>query len=449
MKIPFAALLLLASLAPPAHAAQSYDNCTGFIDSVPATVSGQGTWCLRHDLNTAISSGTAITVAANNVTIDCNDFKVGGLAAGTGTATSGIYANTRFNVIVRHCNVRGFRNGIYFSAGGGHLIEDNSLDSNTVIAIYADSPGSTLRGNRVIDTGGSTTAPGNAYGISVANGVDVLDNTINGVAATADAGGNASSYGIITNANGDASVSGNRVRGLAASGTGTTYGVWNGNSGRLIVRDNDVQGTAVTGSIGVSCTNSQATARDNVIAGFATEIANCLSDKPNLMFTTSATFTGNLGGVAGADDKCKTAATAAGLKGHYLAYIGATGASAPSRFAGASGWTRVDGSKVVNQISEFGTVLLPNAPLLDETGNNLALTAQLRVWTATAADTSYFGQNCNAAGTLPDWSTVSANTTTGVLNATNSNVLNGGGVQTCGTALHLYCFGIDRAATIP
>src|SRR5690348_2627551 len=58
---PFAAILVLASLGPalplPARAAQSYDNCTGFIDSVPATVSTQGTWCLRHDANTAITSG--------------------------------------------------------------------------------------------------------------------------------------------------------------------------------------------------------------------------------------------------------------------------------------------------------------------------------------------------------------------------------------------------------
>jgi len=275
-----AVLLVLVSLgaASPSRAAQSYDNCTGFIDSVPATVSTQGTWCLRHDLNTAITSGSAITIGTNNVTIDCNDFKVGGLSAGTGTATNGIYASTRFNATVRHCNVRGFKYGIYLSNGGGHRIEDNGLDSNTVIGIYVDGAGSTIRGNRVIDTGGSTSAPGNAYGISVAHGVDVLDNTINGVAANADGGGNATAYGITTDTNGEASVGGNRVRGLAASGTGTTYGIWSATSGRLIVRDNDVQGTGVAGSVGVTCTDNQATARDNVIAGFASAIDNCDSD---------------------------------------------------------------------------------------------------------------------------------------------------------------------------
>jgi parallel beta-helix repeat protein len=278
----FAALALVAlfgaALSFPTRAAQSYDNCTGFIDAVPATVSTQGTWCLRHDLNTAITSGAAITIAANNVTIDCNDFKVGGLTAGAGTATIGITADTRFNATVRHCNVRGFRYGFYFTNGGGHRIEDNGLDSNTLIGIFVESPGSTIRGNRVIDTGGSSTALGDAFGVSAYDGVDVLDNTINGVAATPDGSGNASSYGIFTHSNGDASVTGNRVRGLTASGTGITYGNINVVSGRMIVRDNDVQGSGVAGSVGVMCEDNQATARDNVVAGFGTGILNCQSD---------------------------------------------------------------------------------------------------------------------------------------------------------------------------
>ncbi len=79
-----AAGLLLGGLTlQPAHAAESYDNCTGFIDSVPATITTQGTWCLRKNLATNITTGNAITIATNNVTIDCNDFKIGGLAAGS------------------------------------------------------------------------------------------------------------------------------------------------------------------------------------------------------------------------------------------------------------------------------------------------------------------------------------------------------------------------------
>ena len=65
-------------------------------------------WCLRHDLSTSIVSGQAIDIQANNVAIDCNDFKIGGLAAGNGSMAVGIHALTRQNATVRHCNIRGF-----------------------------------------------------------------------------------------------------------------------------------------------------------------------------------------------------------------------------------------------------------------------------------------------------------------------------------------------------
>lgn len=38
------ALLPAMSFAPRLHAAESYDSCTGFIDSIPATISTQGVW---------------------------------------------------------------------------------------------------------------------------------------------------------------------------------------------------------------------------------------------------------------------------------------------------------------------------------------------------------------------------------------------------------------------
>jgi hypothetical protein len=76
----FAALALTpGSLAPrAARAAESYDNCTGFITSLPATVSTEGAWCLKQDLSTAIASGNAITISSNNISIDCHDFKLDG-----------------------------------------------------------------------------------------------------------------------------------------------------------------------------------------------------------------------------------------------------------------------------------------------------------------------------------------------------------------------------------
>ena len=106
--IPRTALLataiVAAGLASPAStAAESYDSCTGFIESLPATISTQGVWCLRRNLATAMTSGNAITITVNNVTIDCNDFKIGGLAAGDESKTVGIAADDVLNATVRQC----------------------------------------------------------------------------------------------------------------------------------------------------------------------------------------------------------------------------------------------------------------------------------------------------------------------------------------------------------
>src|SRR5690606_28675588 len=65
-RILLTSLALLAGMLLVPHAAraaQSYDTCTGFIDSLPATINSQGTWCLRGNVSTAITSGNAIEVA--------------------------------------------------------------------------------------------------------------------------------------------------------------------------------------------------------------------------------------------------------------------------------------------------------------------------------------------------------------------------------------------------
>ncbi|MEZ0471490.1 right-handed parallel beta-helix repeat-containing protein [Luteimonas salinilitoris] len=277
--LPGLALLAGIAAAPAPVRAETYHTCTGFIDSLPATINTQGTWCLRHDLSTSIASGSAITVATNNVTIDCNDFKIGGLAAGADTLANGIVANNRFNVTVRHCNVRGFLVGIRTLGGGGHLIERNRVDANTLNGMrVAVGPGSTVRGNLVVDTGGAGPGvlAGEATGIYAGHGVHIIDNTISGVAPTPESG-SATAYGIYTETNGDGTVIENRIQGLAAAGAGSAHGIWNNNSGRTFVSSNKLKGDGATNSVGVRCTNIQATAHDNAIAGFATGVLNCLS----------------------------------------------------------------------------------------------------------------------------------------------------------------------------
>ena len=273
--------LALLMLAPHfAHAAQSYDNCVGFIDTVPAVISTQGTWCLRHDLGTAITSGNAVTVATSNVTIDCNDFKLGDLAAGTGTQAIGIQATNQLNITIRQCNVRGFYIGMRLqgSGGGGHTVEDNRLDDNTSLGMDVEGDGSVVRRNRVLDTGGSTVAA-SAAGILTYRSVDLLDNTVSGVSART--GSNGYAQGIIVQANPDGQITGNRVRGLAKDGTGSTLAIASSVSGAITLSVNAIDGDSSVGSVGIQCSNTAGRARDNEISGFAIGISGCANVSGN------------------------------------------------------------------------------------------------------------------------------------------------------------------------
>lgn len=288
-----AALLLLAGVAgafiPGTARAETYHTCAGFIDSVPATITTQGVWCLRKDLSTSITSGNAITIATNNVTVDCNDFKLGGLAAGDGSEAIGIYTYDRQNLTVRNCNVRGFFHGIavggpFTSSGGsGHLVEDNRLDNNLAAGIFLrNASNSLVRRNQVYDTGGSLTAD-QIYGI-YATEADVIDNTVAGVFAI-DTGTTAAKtvYGILVPGRGFV-IRNNRVRELelppALSGdvVGIRADNWSSVDGNLVTSVGDHRGTAIRGR---GPEGHLTICSNNVVAGFGQRFDTCKDNGGN------------------------------------------------------------------------------------------------------------------------------------------------------------------------
>jgi parallel beta-helix repeat protein len=285
-----AAVLVFGSLCllPGSARAETYDTCTGFIDSLPTTINTQGTWCLRGNLSTAINSGKAITIATNNVTIDCNNFKIGGLGAGLGTFAEGIGASARSNATIRNCNIRGFRLGINLdgASGGNHLVEDNLLDSNTFVGIAVDGDGSMVRGNVVSDTGGTTlTADTRAWGIVTSGTVDIIDNTVSNVVSY-QASGSATATGIGAFVNAGGAIQRNRVRGLVpgpAAGA-DQQGIASINVGsHPEISDNVIVGTGVDGltDTGVYCNGpgAAALAYNNRILRFGAGTAvssNCI-----------------------------------------------------------------------------------------------------------------------------------------------------------------------------
>jgi len=257
-----------------ANAAQSYDNCTGFITSIPVVISTPGYWCLKQDLATAITSGKAIDIQTNDVTVDCNDFKLGGLAAGAATGTLGIYANTRTHVTVRNCNIRGFYFGIEFTgaSGSGHAVEDNRLDGNTFMGMLIQGDGSVVQRNRVFDSGDSTIS-NYAYGIYTQGAVDVLDNTISGVVA--HAGDNGGAVGIQSETASSRRIIGNGVRGLVKDGSGPAFGIYTPNSDRITIRDNDLVGDGDAASEAIRCQSANGRASENNIGAFGGGIVIC------------------------------------------------------------------------------------------------------------------------------------------------------------------------------
>jgi len=263
-----AATLVLGSLSflpGIARAAQSHDSCTGFIDSVPTTISKAGVWCLRKDLGTNVSSGAAITIAANNVTIDCNDFKLGGLAAGDGSGARGIHAYARQNATVRHCNVRGFFVGIDLSGGAGHLVQDNRLDNNLYVGLSVYGDNSIVQRNRVYGTGGATNM---SYSYGIIAKADVIDNTVEQVFARA---ADAWPRGIELYGPGRV-VRNNRVRRLTASGAGTAVGISVDSPG-MIADGNQIYSRNPNGGTGIGGSNGFC--RNNTVAGLSIAIANC------------------------------------------------------------------------------------------------------------------------------------------------------------------------------
>ena len=155
----------MVGLASPA-AADETTFCNAFITSLPYTITTQGHYCFNRNLSTAVLTGNAITVNADFVVIDLNNFKLGGGSAGLGTQAIGIRAIDRQNITIRNGNIRGFMRGIWLendtlNRSGGHLIENNILDSNTVKGAEVDAGGvgnlpNVLRNNTVSNTGGST-----------------------------------------------------------------------------------------------------------------------------------------------------------------------------------------------------------------------------------------------------------------------------------------------------
>jgi hypothetical protein len=188
--------------APPGSTMKPLDQVEPRIPitSVPITISESGSYYLTKNLT---ASGTAITVSADDVTIDLCGFTLTGPDSGN---NCGVYIGGKKNVEIRNGIIRDFgyhgimetssfgnnnriigiraisngRHGIILY-GNGHLVKDCLISGNAAsltsinYGIYT-SDGCTIIGNTVCYQGNSGT--GIVYGIRSGSGCTISNNMV-------------------------------------------------------------------------------------------------------------------------------------------------------------------------------------------------------------------------------------------------------------------------------
>lgn len=159
-----------------------------------------------------------------------------------------------------------------------------------------------------------------------------------------------------------------------------------------------------------------------------------------LIFVTSQSFVGNLGGFSGADERCRSAAEAAGLRGSFMAWLADSTGSPATRLRQHPGpFLRTDGIMVAASWTDLtdGTLLAP----IDRDENGAVSEGTFickggEVWTSTTAsgELKAPGSHCQ------DWSINDATATAGNVQFTDSRWADSGCTSiTCQSDLPLYC----------
>ena len=249
-------------------------ECTE-ITTIPTVITVQGVYCFKKNLSTNATNGTAIDIRAHNVTIDLNDYKLGGSAAGTGTNTNGINAVGWNNITIRNGRIRGFFNGIALTGSPtketfGHLVEYVRLDGNRQTGLYIEGEGVNLRNNQITnmgDTDNNTKSSG-ILGNKLKNST-ISNNVVSGVSETQY------TFGIELISSTNVRVFGNTI--LDTKDATWNYGVAMNNSSDIIVLENTISnvGGGSTAILNFFGTSSKIGCIDNVIHGYTYGATGC------------------------------------------------------------------------------------------------------------------------------------------------------------------------------
>jgi len=155
------------------------------ISAIPCVIRTPGTYCLARDLCYDSLSGNAITVDANDVTIDLDGCRLSCEAGPTSRAV-GIFSSQCSAVTIRNGTVQGFHFGAQFC---GVNCRDNQVCNvtfadNWYIGLWIEGKQSLAMSNRVENTGGCSL-PGFTTPIGmrlVGEGCALINNQVSGFA---------------------------------------------------------------------------------------------------------------------------------------------------------------------------------------------------------------------------------------------------------------------------
>ena len=257
----FAPLRAVCAMLAMAAAAQTHAeviNCDGAggagsgagqISAVPYTISAPGVYCLTQKISSALTTGAAITINANNVVLDFNGFAIGNLAAVNPTSI-GVYAVDRQNIVVRNGVLRGFWVGVALLHGdfaiasgttelsSGHGVEAITCDTCYLAGIAVQGPNASVRNNIIIGTKGSDQAssliagtgggtPDNAIGIALlgSNNSEVSGNSVIDTDCVNACVGSSGAYGIFIRSSSGVIVSNNFLSNATLPTAANSYAI--------------------------------------------------------------------------------------------------------------------------------------------------------------------------------------------------------------------------------
>ncbi len=162
-----------------------------------------------------------------------------------------------------------------------------------------------------------------------------------------------------------------------------------------------------------------------------------------LVFVTRATYSGNLGGLTGADGLCAAAAASGSLPGSFQAWVSTastTTTNAFDRIQGAGPWY-LPGTDALGRRTKVFTskAALRAAPLasIDRTELGQTIPGGLLVWTGTEATGNAVTPGVYDSSCL-NWT--DANTEKGNVGNVYGGDWSNAGTQYCGNLAALYCF---------